>query len=134
MEDFIANKIIDDFIIGNMTAQEAWRNVSEARETISDEKYDEITALILEDLIDAEMVEEDEEAELDIFFQDDEDDHSWLDSYYDEWHNTQFFYETEEQESKMEWFSLFINTALLMGACDPYGLHREKKQIYILGK
>jgi len=96
MDDFIANKIIDDFIIGNMTAQEAWRNVSEARETISDEKYDEITALILEDLIDAEMVEEDEEVELDIFFQDDEDDHSWLDSYYDEWHNTQFFYETEE--------------------------------------
>jgi len=31
----------------------------------------------------------------------------------------------------MEWFSLFINTALLMGACDPYGLHREKKQVYI---
>jgi hypothetical protein len=96
MDDFIANKIIDDFVIGNMTAQEAWRNVSEARETISDEKYDEITALILEDLVDAEMVEEDEDVELEIFFQDEEDEHSWLDSYYDEWHSTQSSYEVGE--------------------------------------
>jgi len=85
MNDFLANKIIDDFIIGDMTAQEAWRNTRECRDSISDEKYDEISALILEDLIDSEMIEEDDEIELENFFQEDDEEYSWLDQFHADW-------------------------------------------------
>jgi len=85
MNDLLANKIIDDFILGDMTAQEAWRNVRECRDTISDEKFDEISALILEDLIETEAIDEDDEIELENFFQDDDEDYSWLDQQYENW-------------------------------------------------
>jgi|2_EtaG_2_1085320.scaffolds.fasta_scaffold48842_3 hypothetical protein len=85
MNDLLANKIIDDFILGDMTAQEAWRNVRECRDIISDEKFDEISALILEDLIDAEVIDDDDEIELENFFQDDDEDYSWLDQQYENW-------------------------------------------------
>jgi len=85
MNDLLANKIIDDFILGDMTAQEAWRNVRECRDIISDEKFDEISALILEDLIDSEVIDDDDEIELENFFQDDDEDYSWLDQQYENW-------------------------------------------------
>jgi len=85
MNDLLANKIIDDFILGDMTAQEAWRNVRECRDIISDEKFDEISALILEDLIDSEVIDDDDEIELENFFQNDDEDYSWLDQQYENW-------------------------------------------------
>ena len=51
MDDFLANKIIEDLMMGTMSAKEAWRNIQEAHEVISAEKLDEITALITEQLI-----------------------------------------------------------------------------------
>lgn len=85
MNDLLANKIIEDFAMGDMTAQEAWRNMRECRDTISDEKCDEISALILEDLIDSEIIEDDDEIELENFFQDNGEDYSWLDQQYENW-------------------------------------------------
>ena len=70
MDDFLANKIIEDLMLGTMTVEEAWRNLDEAHETISDEKHDEITALITEQLIEAEVVEDTEELELEEIFKD----------------------------------------------------------------
>ena len=70
MDDFLANKIIEDLLLGTMTAQEAWSNLQESREVISDEKHDEITALITEQLIEAEMIEDTEELELEDVFED----------------------------------------------------------------
>jgi hypothetical protein len=87
MNDFLANKIIDDFILGNMTAKEVWANLTESRDTISDEKYDEITALIIEQLLEAEIIEEEiEEVNLDELFQDNDliqIDDQWEDYYYE---------------------------------------------------
>ena len=40
MDDFLANKIIEDLMGGTMTAAEAWKNLMEVQEIISDEKYD----------------------------------------------------------------------------------------------
>ena len=78
MDDFLANKIIEDLMLGTMTVQEAWKNLDEARETISDEKFDEITALITEQLIAAEVIEDTEDLELeDIFKEDIELDFNW---------------------------------------------------------
>ena len=37
MDDYLANKIIEDLVTGTMTAQEAWSNLQEAREVVSDE-------------------------------------------------------------------------------------------------
>ena len=88
MDDFLANKIIEDLMLGTMTAHEAWRNLDEAREIISDEKFDEITALITEQLIEAEVVEDTEELELeDVFKEDLELDFNWdeLDFTQPEW-------------------------------------------------
>ena len=85
MNDFLANKIIEEFIMGDMTAQEAWQNVRECRQNISDEKFDEISALILEDLIEAELVEDDDDIELGVFFQDESQDYSWFDHFEEEW-------------------------------------------------
>ena len=69
MDDFLANKIIEDLIRGTMTAQEAWTNLQECQNSISDEKYDEITALLTEQLIEAEMVNADDEVELEDIFE-----------------------------------------------------------------
>jgi hypothetical protein len=72
MDNYLANKIIEDLTIRKMTTTEAWRNLKEVRDVISDEKHDEITALITEQLIDAEVVGEVENFELeDIFAEDD---------------------------------------------------------------
>jgi len=97
MNDFLANKIIEEFIMGDMTAHEAWRNVRECRQNISEEKFDEISALILEDLIEAELVEEDEDVELGLFFQDESQDCSWLDHFEEEWeHKNPYFTDLDE--------------------------------------
>lgn len=61
MDDFLANKIIEDFMTGTMTAQEAWLNLQETRDFISDEKYDDIIALITEQLIEDELIDEDDD-------------------------------------------------------------------------
>jgi len=83
MDDFLANKIIEDLMLGTMTVQEAWKNLDEARETISDEKFDEITALITEQLIAAEIIEDTEELELEnIFKQDPDSDLDWDEPYF----------------------------------------------------
>ena len=66
MNDFLANKIIEDFIGGRMNAGEAWKNLEESRDIISDEKYDEISALIVENLIESEIVEAESTMELDL--------------------------------------------------------------------
>ena len=71
MDDFLANKIIEDLMMGTMSAKEAWRNIQEAHEVISDEKHDEITALITEQLIETEMVEDNDDLELEDIFDDD---------------------------------------------------------------
>ena len=44
MDDFLVNRIMEDFTKGTMTAQEAWSNLQEGRESISDEKYDEVVS------------------------------------------------------------------------------------------
>ena len=81
MDDFLANKIIDDFMMGTMTAKEAWLNLEESREIISDEKYDEVCALITEQLIAAEMLLEEDDLELEDIFKEDleasQDDLGW---------------------------------------------------------
>jgi len=83
MDDFLANKIIEDLMLRTMTVQEAWKNLDEARETISDEKFDEITALITEQLIAAEIIEDTEELELEnIFKQDPDSDLDWDEPYF----------------------------------------------------
>jgi len=64
MNDFLANKIIDQFTVGSLTAKEAWRNLQEVREVITSEKYDEISALIIEDLVAEEIVDSDEADDL----------------------------------------------------------------------
>ena len=68
MDNFLANKIIEDLIVGTMTTEEAWKNLLEAQDMISDEKYDEIAALITEQLIEAEVVEDTEDLELEDIF------------------------------------------------------------------
>ena len=84
MEDFLANKIIDDFLNGSLTAEEAWKNLREGRDIISDERHDEIVALITEHLIEAEIVEDCAELELDtIFDSTDGQMDSWNDQYYE---------------------------------------------------
>ena len=83
MDDFLANKIIEDLMLRTMTVQEAWKNLDETRETISDEKFDEITALITEQLIAAEIIEDTEELELEnIFKQDPDSDLDWDEPYF----------------------------------------------------
>mgnify|MGYP005637534793 FL=1 len=83
MDDFLANKIIEDLMLGTMTVQEAWKNLDEGREIISDEKHDEITALITEQLIASEVIEDTEELELeDIFKQDSDSDLNWDGPYF----------------------------------------------------
>ena len=83
MDDFLANKIIEDLMLGTMTVQEAWKNLDEASETISDEKRDEITVLITEQLIEAEVIEDTEELELeDVFKQDPDLDNNWDEPYF----------------------------------------------------
>jgi|TARA_Y100001973_G_C5208542_1_gene343534 hypothetical protein len=98
MNDFLANKIIEDFISGGMTAQEAWANLQECRDAISDEKYDEINALIIEQLLDEEVIEE--EIDLEELFQDTEElrhDDLWDDYYYEgDWPFDQPLYEPED--------------------------------------
>ena len=97
MNDFLANKIIEEFIMGDMTVHEAWRNVRECKQNISEEKFDEISALILEDLIEAELVEEDEDIELGLFFQDESQDYSWFDHFEEEWeHKNPYFTDLDE--------------------------------------
>ena len=81
MDDFLANKIIEDLMLGTMTAQEAWKNLDEGREAISDEKFDEITALITEQLLAAEIVEDTEELELEEVFKD-EPELGWDEPYF----------------------------------------------------
>lgn len=71
MDDFLANKIIEDLMLGAMTAPEAWNNLQEAREVISDEKHDEITALITEQLIEADMIADEDDLNLEDVFSDD---------------------------------------------------------------
>jgi len=90
MDDYLANKIIEDLVTGTMTAQEAWSNLQEAREVVSDEKYDEITALITEQLIEADIVEDTEELELEDVFSEDlqtvQIDLGWDEPYFeDDW-------------------------------------------------
>ena len=84
MEDFLANKIIEDFLKGTLTAEEAWNNLQESRDIISDERHDEIVALITEHLIEAEIIEDCEELELDtIFDSKDCPTYDWDDQYYE---------------------------------------------------
>jgi len=88
MDDFLANKIIKDLTGGTMTTPEAWANLQEGREVISDEKYDEIIALITEQLIEAEMINEEEELDLEDVFKEDSDqqhDFGWDDIYLEDW-------------------------------------------------
>jgi len=85
MDDYLANKIIEDLLLGTMTTQEAWNNLREAEDTISDEKYDEITALITEQLISADMVEDTEELELEEVFKDEPElDFKWDEPYFND--------------------------------------------------
>lgn len=46
--------------MGTLTASEAWANLRECKENISDEEYDEIVTLIVENLIESEMVDSEE--------------------------------------------------------------------------
>mgnify|MGYP003152359858 CR=1 FL=1 len=88
MDDFLANKIIEDLMLGTMTVQEAWKNLDEANEIISDEKHDEITALITEQLIEDEVIEDTEELGLEEIFKDESElDFKWDESCFDtpEW-------------------------------------------------
>jgi len=78
MDDFLANKIIEDMMIGKMSAKEAWKNLLEASETISDEKHDEITALITEQLLETEAIEEDDDVDLENIFTEED-----IDNFYD---------------------------------------------------
>ena len=89
MDDFLANKIIEDFMAGTMTAQEAWNNLEEGRESISDEKYDEILVLITEQLIEDELIDdEDDQLNLNDIFKEEsissENDLDWNDPCYDQ--------------------------------------------------
>jgi len=85
MDDFLANKIIEDLMLGTMTVEEAWRNLDEAQEMISDEKHDEITALITEQLIETEVIEDTEDLQLDEIFKDDPElDFNWDESCFNE--------------------------------------------------
>ena len=89
MDDFLGNKIIEDFMAGTMTAQEAWNNLEEGRESISDEKYDEILVLITEQLIEDELIDdEDDQLNLNDIFKEEsissENDLDWNDPCYDQ--------------------------------------------------
>tara|TARA_Y100000034_G_C6599075_1_gene260527 strand:- start:167 stop:466 length:300 start_codon:yes stop_codon:yes gene_type:complete len=85
MDDFLANKIIEDLMLGTMTVEEAWRNLDEAHEMISDEKHDEITALITEQLIEAEVIEDSEDLELEEIFKDESElDFKWDEPYFND--------------------------------------------------
>ena len=84
MNDFLANKIIEDFISGAITAQEVYANLQECRDAISDERYDEINTLIIEQLLEEEVIEE--EVSLDELFQNNDEserDEPWGDHYYE---------------------------------------------------
>ena len=89
MDDFLANKIIEDFIAGTMTAPEVWNNLQEGRDIISDEKYDEILVLITEQLIEDELIDdEDNELNLNDIFKEEsissENELEWNDPCYDQ--------------------------------------------------
>jgi hypothetical protein len=62
MDDYLADKIINNFLVGSMTPEKAWRNLQEIKYTICDEKYDEIISLIIEDLINEEVIDEDDDS------------------------------------------------------------------------
>ena len=84
MNDFMADKLIEDFVLGELTPEQAWRNLLEFKDSIPDEKYDEICTLITENLVDAERVEEDEEIDLEDFFSEEEVEQQleWFDKHY----------------------------------------------------
>ena len=84
MNEFIADKLMEDFKLGNLTPEQVWRNLKELGDSISDEKFDEICLLITESLIDSERIEEDEEIDLENFFSEDdiEQQLEWFDKYY----------------------------------------------------
>ena len=60
MDNFLANKILEDLLMGTLTAAEAWTNLRECRDSISDENYDEIVTHIVHNLIELEALEEEE--------------------------------------------------------------------------
>jgi hypothetical protein len=60
MDNFLANKILEDLLMGTLTASEAWANLRECKDSISDEGYDEIVTQIVHNLIESEVVDEEE--------------------------------------------------------------------------
>ena len=84
MNEFIADKLIEDFVLGELTPEQAWRNLQEFRDSIPDERFDEICLLITENLVDSERVEEDEEIDLEDFFSEEEVEQQleWFDKHY----------------------------------------------------
>jgi len=50
-----------DFQKGTLTTTEAWRNLQEMKETLTDEHYDEVVATIIEKIHDEATETEDEE-------------------------------------------------------------------------
>lgn len=67
--------MIEDFQSGDITILELWNFLEDSRDTISDEKSDEIRVIITEFLIDNELVEEQDidDVDLEQFFDSRED-------------------------------------------------------------
>jgi hypothetical protein len=84
MNEIIINKLMEDFALGELTPEQAWKNLQEFRNLIPDERFDEICALITESLIDSERVEESEEFDLEEFFSEHEIEQQleWFDNNY----------------------------------------------------
>jgi hypothetical protein len=84
MNEFIADKLMEDFMLGELTPEQAWKNLQEFKDSIPDERFDEICLLITESLVDSERVEEDEEIDLEDFFSEDdiEQQLEWFDKHY----------------------------------------------------
>jgi hypothetical protein len=84
MDDFIADKLIEDFLMGEINPEQAWRNLQECKGSITDEKFDDICTLITESLIDSEEIDEDDDVDLESFFNIEEVEQQlkWFDSYY----------------------------------------------------
>lgn len=79
MNDFLADKVIEEFQYGKISVRSAWQNLLEIKDSISDEKHDEIVSLIIEELINSEVIDEsqDEIVLKDIFSEQEWEDDDW---------------------------------------------------------
>ena len=88
MDDFITDKLIEDFLMGDITPEQLWRNLQECKGSLTDERFDYICTLITESLIDSQEIDDESDVDLETFFSKEEGNSplNCMDSYYTNFH------------------------------------------------